>query len=943
MIIEVVTCPDDAEKKRGDLLENLAKKFLGIQHYEVQTELRRTGMEIDLLCRARANPAKIISVECKAYCETNKIDAAVILKLMGGLTVNGYPEAWLVTTSELTKDAKGLVEKIQQSQNAGSFTCYTPDKLIEAFVSAGLIQASATSVNVLGNLVEDKKCIGDSTLLVTERGYFWATKYEESGRAQGVLLTYAQDSKIVTESELLQFISTTDSSLIDLNFFTVFDKVKNENLKQTGPAIKDVRLNKKYLAQINDIGVKLTHPNKDEVFLDDVFVFPDLQHVREKEAGTKISSSVLEVVPNTASKYLILGEYASGKTSLAVKLQKKFNSSDFLPIYINAEEIKRSDQKSFESLLVKNFKKQYSSDRAFVSVFEKKLNEDEGLIPIIIDDLHHLGIKRHSAKTDFLQTLTERFKNVFIFASTSMEIEALANNETKETFVGFNVFRIKQLGHLLRDELIERWLLVDDVGAISENELLDRKDEITGKINVIVGANFVPTHPLYLLTMLQVIESGSKSRLHGSSCAELYRYLINHALGSVSIKPDDLDFYHTYLAHIGHRFFVEKRNSISEAELVSAYDGYMQKMDIEKAFSIVHETLLKAKILKFDSGLYAFNHNYSYYFFVAKYISENLQNPEVQKELEGLIGKLYSSENANILVFLIHHTKDGALIDKVLNESRKIFSDGVQATLSSQELFHINHLIKEEIKIFVEDKDPNTHRKETLRLKDSEDFSEKEVDAQESASNLFGRINLSFKLMEILGQITSNHYGSLEGQRKIDIVDEVHGLGLRALHALLGDLEKITHIVRKDLEKVVEKDAALGQEDKEKIINRIIFTLTGGVSLYFVKKISDSIASKNLLITSRKLAEKRTTPATSLADMALRLNFPGGLDVKRISVLYEELNNNNLARNILRWLVVEHLYKFQVPFSEKQSVCSRIQLDLNKSKVLQIQHNYSVA
>lgn len=83
MTIAIAIRDGDSSKQRGDLLEDLAKKMLEIQNYEVETQVRNTGMELDLLCRNRANRSRQIYVECKAYSENNKIQADVIKNIVG--------------------------------------------------------------------------------------------------------------------------------------------------------------------------------------------------------------------------------------------------------------------------------------------------------------------------------------------------------------------------------------------------------------------------------------------------------------------------------------------------------------------------------------------------------------------------------------------------------------------------------------------------------------------------------------------------------------------------------------------------------------------------------------------------------------------------------------------------------------------------------------------
>src|SRR5205823_1940724 len=141
---------------------------------------------------------------------------------------------------------------------------------------------------------------------------------------------------------------------------------------------------------------------------------------------------------------------------------------------------------------------------------------------IIIDNFESLAIKREAAQLIFFQMLKENFENIFLFANESIEIEAMAKSGTKEMLRGFKVFSIKQLGHVLRDELIEKWLTVEQKETISDGDLLSQKNEISQKIKIAVGVNFIPTYPLYLLTILQLAENGGKNKLQDGSYAELY-------------------------------------------------------------------------------------------------------------------------------------------------------------------------------------------------------------------------------------------------------------------------------------------------------------------------------------------------------------------------------------------------------------------------------------
>lgn len=86
-----------AKKKKGDLLEKIAKELLETHNYEVETQIRNTGVELDLLCQNKANRSKKIYVECKAYGEDNKVQSEVITSLHGIRGIKNYEEAWLIS------------------------------------------------------------------------------------------------------------------------------------------------------------------------------------------------------------------------------------------------------------------------------------------------------------------------------------------------------------------------------------------------------------------------------------------------------------------------------------------------------------------------------------------------------------------------------------------------------------------------------------------------------------------------------------------------------------------------------------------------------------------------------------------------------------------------------------------------------------------------------
>ena len=87
--------------------------------------------------------------------------------------------------------------------------------------------------------------------------------------------------------------------------------------------------------------IKYAHRNRENVTLDDLFVFPDLENIDElpDNIRSKISGDNLWKIDK---RLIVLGEEQSGKTTLAKSLFKDFSQNGYLPLLINGASIKQS-------------------------------------------------------------------------------------------------------------------------------------------------------------------------------------------------------------------------------------------------------------------------------------------------------------------------------------------------------------------------------------------------------------------------------------------------------------------------------------------------------------------------------------------------------------------------------------------------------------------------
>jgi 23S rRNA pseudoU1915 N3-methylase RlmH len=196
--------------------------------------------------------------------------------------------------------------------------------------------------------------------------------------------------------------------------------------------------------------------------------------------------------------------------------------------------------------------------------------------------------------------------------------------------------------------------------------------------------------------------------------------------------------------------------------------------------------------------------------------------------------------------------------------------------------------------------------------------------------DIFGKINLSSKLMEILGQITKNYYGSLPKIEKISILSELSNLGLRNLNLFLTQFSEYSELLEKYIREKVEKKNLNSDADIEKITKRIIFNFAEFIAIHFIKKTSSNMASKNLFESLDELPTN--TEAMKLINIATKLDFSGGLNKEKVLNLNHEFSHNTIAKELLKLLIINHLYKFDVEYKKRQEICDKLNISVQAQK-----------
>jgi hypothetical protein len=110
---------------------------------------------------------------------------------------------------------------------------------------------------------------------------------------------------------------------------------------------------------------------------------------------------------------------------------------------------------------------------------------------------------------------------------------ALSSDAVTFCSSGISLLNIRPLGHLKRQQLLQRWFeLGDEPGgeSIEEVEIGYKVLEVERTINTVLGRKLLPSYPVFVLSLLQILESGKSLNTITGSYGYIYETLIASAL-----------------------------------------------------------------------------------------------------------------------------------------------------------------------------------------------------------------------------------------------------------------------------------------------------------------------------------------------------------------------------------------------------------------------------
>lgn len=730
-----------------------------------------------------------------------------------------------------------------------------------------------------------------------------------------------------------------------------------------------------------DAGADFKHPEVDRIFLNDIYIYPDLRDLkRDRSSDRKVFNGITSsdtLIENSLlnKKIILTGADKSGKTSLLKQIYQKIHSTNNTPVLLDGKELKSSNLDEFNKTLLTSYLNQYSSNE---SEYFNQLDTNKKFV--IIDNFNKSKMNT-KAKIKFLENILTKYTNIVITIDELFQFEEflLKAKDKIISYDEFDHYEIIEFGHKLRYNVIDSWNRLGSDEFIEEDEIIRKNDFAKSIIDTIIGKNYIPSYPFFILTIIQTIEAGNPHQLQDSGYGHYYQFLIIQALSKINTNNHMIELYINYLTELAYFMYKNKSKEITQSDVLEFHNWFcFDEYKVDKStseiisFERLYTNLTKAFIILKVNDCQKFRYNYLYYFFLGRYFSFNLN--ESKDIISELCSALHVKENANILTFITHHNKDQFIIDEIIKNTEMLFPNRRLQKFEG-DIEYVNNLTEHLPQItFNKDTQVISYRNKKLKEKDSKEYednyiepvlTDKSVATTNDSLELSTKINLSFKTIEIIGRILKNHYGSLKAKQRYELATQAYNLTLRILNFFFELLEQkgmeeivgninniITHYKEKEMKKIENKVNSNEQKNKEIIARRvedkyldknkienlaknILYHITEMVSFGMFKKLSDAIGYEMLSETFKEILEQNNFVSTKLINISIKLDHFKHFPYKDIEEIKNSNPKNKLAFSILKKMVLNYLYMYNNSYKEKQKICNLVGISIDSQRYIE--------
>ncbi|KTB47713.1 Calcineurin-like phosphoesterase [Dehalogenimonas alkenigignens] len=685
----------------------------------------------------------------------------------------------------------------------------------------------------------------------------------------------------------------------------------------------------KFSEYLQDLGLTFSHPRKDKLTIDDVFVDPEIfLHIVDKTAGQNSDiriDNLLEVI----TKYnfvILIGGLRTGKSVLLKRTYSDLLANNIVPLWAYGAKLPFPNEDNIRSYIRHSYEEQYGTDKF----------DDYDRLPlqqraVVIDDLHKSNLKP-KGKIALLKELKRYFGYILVSGNNIIDIEEFLDNNARygTDMAEFARVTIAEYGYRLRSKLLGKWLNAGDPDS-ADIYSSEKYKQLENIINDTLNRPSIPRTPFYIMIILQAAENKYNLNAASGSNGYYYQVIINDAILKTKRSNKDIDIKVGYLSRLAYYMFKRQLSSISaEDMLLFNNNEYLALSGLLVNCDQILMDLVEGQILRLENGYYKFQYSYYAQYFAAMFMANNIQQSkyreEVKRHVIKICNNIHKEHYLNIIEFLYFMSKDPLIAQTIIDNANKIFTDVPLSDLH-QDIRFINDMQANIKTVRISSKPVEETRGVILKAQeeDQANIVYNMADVEEfNELELVGMILYAFASINIFGEIIRNYMGTTDIDCIQPLTEESYKVGLRTLSVLLKSIENGREEIVEEIKQHV-KTPLLEHELVEELGKRV-FYYSAFVALAVIRTLSHSLGASELTKIYQTIYENNPLQSVQLINLTIRIEQSKYPPVDYILALAKELEQNHFALELLLQIVVVNMSLYSWPIEARQKVVAGLKL-----------------
>lgn len=684
-----------------------------------------------------------------------------------------------------------------------------------------------------------------------------------------------------------------------------------------------------FLIDLNSMKIPISIENNTELKLSDFYVFPDLERTEQNNNDIDTFYDSEKLIQETSfTTCIIEGENQSGKTSLLSILYREFVGEEKYPLLVDAKSFKTTE---VNKVLKTAFFNQYNG----VEIdFERFLQFDKTRKVILLDNLHSMSFNSKTIK-QIVENLEALFGKVIILSNALYGFLSKIEAEFDELVV----FSLKPLGYKKRNKLIENYhRLSIPVSTITDEVLLERTKHSFNQVEAVLGDKLMPSYPIFVLSILQTIIYPNSSNFEQTSYGYCYQSLIHIALANkAKVETEYIDTFFNFLSEFALHLYQTNQGLFSENTLKQFFIEYTNDYTVAFSFERLKSALLDSLLIVIEDDEWKFSYKYIYYFLIARKLADIIGKDDGKKAIKYLCANLDKEKNANILIFIAHHSKDDFLIEEATFTAMVPFESIAPITLERDGYFYemIKDIVKEISSDIIEcSSNPVESRNKMLESQDKNELDRQKqessnIEENESFSDLMSPFFQAFRALDIVGQIIKNRKGSIKNTQLIEMIVELYNTAFRTI-SFFGKtlLETKEDFIESLADRVEDGDSKQKIEER---VNSFFQYMSLQICLGVFGKVIHSVGQKDLKDLFIEAAKKIDTPAADIVTFSIN-SYYGNLSKGDLKLIAKKYEKNLVVMQIIKARVKAYLYMNYTDYKKRQSFASTLNMKIGPQR-----------